>query len=219
MHKINIIPVLCILLQTGLPAIAQTPKPEQYAQANVNANQADKALKQGLDFMGKNMFLPAQAEFNKALQLYQQKGDMQGQKEVLINLVFLNYRQEDYTQAQQFLRQAETIPGNVNNQRSRLFTVKGLVSLELGEYLTGLNYLQQASGSLADITAENRNRIGLGIAYRYLGWYEKSQNYLQIAVRTAGDRTDTALALNALGDVHFDLGQYAEALDYYTLNG
>ncbi len=215
MYKLNIIPALFFLLLTGLPTVAQTSTSGQYIQANVNLSQAQKALKQGLFLMGNNMFLPAQTEFNKALMLYKQMGDIQGQREVLINLVFLNYRQEDYIQARQFLRQVESMPGDAQNQRSRLLTVKGLVSLELGEYLDGLNYLRQGSGGIADITAENRNRIGLGIAYYYLGWYEKAQNYLQLATRTAGDRNDTSQAFNTLGDVHFDLGQYEKALDYY----
>jgi CHAT domain-containing protein/Flp pilus assembly protein TadD len=184
------------------------------AQQN-NQNQAEQALKQGIIHLNSNSLLAAQNQLEKAVKLYQQLNDTTGQKEALIMLGFVNYRQENYNQALQILQRSQSIPDS-KNLRHYLLTTQGLVHLELGNYQRALTLLQQASGGLVkDIVWQNRNRIALGETYRYLGWYERALVLLQQGSRVAGDRNDQAHALNSLGDVYFDLGQYNEALNYY----
>ncbi|BAZ03772.1 CHAT domain-containing protein [Calothrix sp. NIES-3974] len=225
MFKWNLILIfLPLFLGNSLPGYAQNfisinPREAIYrvSVANNRQQSADTALRKGIELMEKNVFLAAQGELEQALKIYTQNGDKQGQTEALIQLATLNFYQEKFWQAQQFINQAEsTIDRTSNNQqRQRLLTIQGLISLETGEYLKGLNYLQRAETGIRDIAASNLNRIGLGMAYRYLGWYQKSQLYLELAVRSPGNQNRRALALNTLGDVLFDLGNYEPAVEKY----
>jgi CHAT domain-containing protein/Tfp pilus assembly protein PilF len=177
--------------------------------------QADQLYKEADFFIQSNMHQAAQLKLEQALQLYQAITDTTGQRETLISLGYVFYREGRYQEALQYLQQAESIPSDIS-QRGRLLTTQGLIYLDQGEYLQAYMTLMRATGSQLDnIAQENRNRIALGEALLYLGEYSKALEYLQRAERTAGDRTDYGRTLNAIGEVYFELGQSQEAKKYY----
>ena len=187
-----------------------------FAQAtDARKVQADQLYQEADHFLKSYMFQAAQVKWSQALRLYQQIADATGQRETLIGLGLADYGLGRYREALQYLRQAESMGGDFRNS-GRLLTAQGLVYLELGEYWQAYNLLTRASGSqLQNIAEENRNRIGLGEAHRYLGQYKKALTYLQLAERTSGDRGDYGRTLNAIGDVYFEIGQYEDAQNYY----
>lgn len=194
--------------------------PPLYSQAfaqipDARKTQADQLYKEADFFIQSNMFQAAQLKLEEALKLYQAISDKTGQQESLISLGYASYSEGRYQEALQYLQQAESIPSDIN-KRGRLLTTQGLIYLDLGEYQRAYTILLQATGSqLQDIAQENRTRIGLGEALLYLGRYSQALNYLQLAQRISGDRTDYGRTLNAIGEVYFELGQYEEAKNYY----
>jgi tetratricopeptide (TPR) repeat protein len=189
-----------------------------YAQSqDTRKVQAEAIYKDATNLINNNSYIPASQQLQSALRLYRQIGDKAGEGETLITLGFVNYRQENYREAQSWLQQAESVIGTRDfHHGARLRMTQGLVFLELGEFRQGLNLLQSAESSLLNNLAEtNRTRIGIGEAYRYLGLYNQALNYLEIATRAASERIDYGRALNAVGDVYFELGQYDKAFDYY----
>jgi CHAT domain-containing protein/Flp pilus assembly protein TadD len=199
-----------LVVVSPMPTLAQTP--QILAQSDPRKTQADEALKAAADLLRANMLLPAQTKLEQALGLYRSLSNPTGQRTALTNLALVYYRQGNYSRSLSTLQQTQSLPGD-RAQRGRVLTIQGLVNLELGDFHQALNAFYQAEGSqIPDIESENLNRIGLGEAYRYLGWYTKAQRTLQQALKTPGDRGRT---LQALGDVQFDLAQYSEAKDFY----
>ncbi len=213
MQSLRVFRTLCILSRFAIFSVIWQNIPVQ-AQ-NLNNNQASELLKQADFFIESNQFLAAQTKLEEALRVYQAAGINPGQQETLIDLGIVYYRQGRNQRALEYLQQAETIPGN-SSQRGRLLSSQGLVYLELGDYYRALTNFQQAQGTqLQDLPRENRNQIGLGESYRYIGAYAQALQILELALRVPGERSDRAQALNAVGNVYFDLGQYEQSLDYY----
>jgi CHAT domain-containing protein/uncharacterized protein HemY len=194
-------------INLSLKAIAQVPEGQKA--------EADRALSSAVDMLRLGSSPIAQQHLEQALQLYRAIADPQGQQAALTHLGLAYYRQGRYPQALEVLQQADQFPGNWQQQGQRS-SLRGMISLRQGDYWTALKNLQRAEGSqLRDIAAENRTRIALGETYHYLGLYTKALQYLEIAHKTAGDRIDLGWALQALGDLQFDLGEYQQAQDYY----
>lgn len=212
MH-LRVFTTLCVCLSVlALPS--ETWQTSVQAQS-LNNNRASELLKQADFFIESNQFLAAQTKLEEALRLYQASKDPNGQRETLVDLGIVYYRQGRNQRALDYLQQAEAISGN-SSQRGRLLSSQGLVYLELGDYYRALTNFQQAQGTqLQDLPRENRNQIGLGEAYRYIGAYSQALQVLELALRVPGEKSDRAVALNAVGDVYFDLGQYEQSLDYY----
>jgi CHAT domain-containing protein/tetratricopeptide (TPR) repeat protein len=204
---------IALLLCGAVPAMAQPLSP--IAQVDARKTQAEAKLKEATTLLGYSNWLAAQQPARSAVDLYRAIGDRNGQVQALTLLTQALYQQGQFQLALQAITQAEGLTETAQ-QRGQLVSLRGLIALDVGNYREALQSFQRAQGSqLRDIAQENRNRIGLGEAYRYLGMYRNAQNMLNLAVRTSGHRPDYGRALNALGDVHFDLGQYAEAQDFY----
>ncbi|MGL5877343.1 MAG: CHAT domain-containing protein [Xenococcaceae cyanobacterium] len=209
--KINKIKLSILWLLTSI-ALYLANLPPSIAQ---NSSEADNLYRAGINSLATERLLVAKGELERALQLYQNLNDKEGQFNTAIALGEVYYRQGEFQQARQILERIESISGNFP-QQGRLWTTKGLVYLETGAYRQAIVALQRAEMNRGtDLALHNRIRIGLGEAYRYLGLYPQSLSYLELASRNVGDRHDYGRSLNALGEVHFDLGEYDKALDYY----
>ncbi|WP_009633852.1 CHAT domain-containing protein [Synechocystis sp. PCC 7509] len=203
--------ILCLSSVVTLSSFIELPVQSQ----NLTSSQTEQLLKQAAFFVESNQLLAAQTKLEQALRLALEDKDFERQKDALTSLGGVYYRQGRYVQATEFLQRSQSIPGNAS-QKGKLSSAQGLVYLELGEYRQALTSFQLAQGTqLQDINEENRNQIGLGETYRYLGLYAQSLQILQQSVRVAGDRTDRGQILNAIGNVYYDLGEYDSALDYY----
>jgi CHAT domain-containing protein/predicted Zn-dependent protease len=182
---------------------------------NTQKIQADNLRQAAEEHIRYNMLQAGRGKLEQVLQIYRSLNDKEGERQTLISLAVVYYRQSNYWQAQQQLQQAEFIPAQPQ-QQGRLWSLKGMLYLETGEYFQALQFLQRAQPFvISDIEENNRLRIALGEAYYYLGWYDRSLSYLELSLRVAGDRNDRGRALNATGDVYFALGQYDRALDFY----
>jgi CHAT domain-containing protein/Tfp pilus assembly protein PilF len=203
--------IFCISSVFTIPNLIELPIQAQ----SQNTSQAKQLLEQAAFFVQSNQLLAAQTKLEQALRVALENKDFKEQKDALTSLGIVYYRQGRYIQAMEFLQRSQSISGDVS-QNGKLLSSQGLVALELGDYRQALTNFQQAQGTqIQDIDEENRNQIGLGEAYRYLGLYAQSLEVLQQSVRVAGDLTSRGICLNAIGDVYFDLGEYASALDYY----
>ncbi len=192
-------------IQPLLKAIAQTP----------TATEADRQYKSAVEMLRIGSPEIAEQKLEQVLQLYKSLANPQGQQATLTQLGLAYYRQGRYPQALQALQQAEQFPSDFQQQGQRS-SLKGMVYLQQGDYWQAFQQLQRAEGSqLRDIAAENRTRIALGETYHYLGGYTKALQYLELGQRTAGDQFDRGWALQAIGDVQFNLGEYKQAQNYY----
>jgi CHAT domain-containing protein len=180
--------------------------------------EATNLYKAGENYLKSNQLLAARSQLDRSLQLYEKLNDREGKLKTSIALAEVYYRETNYRQALQILQQADREASTESNrqQQGRLLTIKGLIYLETGEYVRALFALQQAQSSeIGDLDRSNRIRIGLGEAYRYLGWYSKALGYLEMAIRVVSDRNDRGRALNAIGEVYFELGEFDRALNFY----
>lgn len=203
--------IFCIASVFTLPNLIELPVQSQ----SQNNSQVKQLLEQAAFFVQSNQLLAAQTKLEQALRVALELKDSKSQKDALTSLGIVYYRQGRYVQAMDFLQRSQSISGD-SNQNGKLLSSQGLVELELGDYRQALTSFQQAQGmQIQDIDEENRNQIGLGEAYRYLGLYAQSLDVLQQSVRVAGDLTSRGTCLNAIGDVYYDLGEYNSALDYY----
>jgi CHAT domain-containing protein/Tfp pilus assembly protein PilF len=204
--------LVCCLLIAPVTALS----PSLCAQAmDARKTQADQLYREADFHLKSNAFQAAQLKLEQAFSLYQQLGDTTGQKDVLTSLGVAIAGQTYYQEALRYLAQAEAIAGDTS-QQGRIWTEQGFVYLELGEYRQAHYLFLRSQGSqVQNIDRENRNRIGIGEAYRYLGMYSQALPYLKTAENASGDRNDYGRALNALGDIYFELAQYQEAQSYY----
>jgi tetratricopeptide (TPR) repeat protein len=194
--------VLSILLSlpltiAALSAIAETPADQQFQLASTALQNND--------------WTTTELALRRALTLVRSTNDIAGQRQALVQLGNLYYRQEQYQRAIVALQQALAL-AKTNAERGEILSLKGIVQLELGAYQQAYSSLVQAEGTqTSNPAAEARNRIALGEAYRYLGLYSRSLETLNAAKSLAVDRIDQGRALKAIGDAQFALGNYEQA--------
>lgn len=181
---------------------------------------ADKHLETANFQLQQNSLLTAKTEFQQAIKLYQDINDREGQVNCWVGLARVDYLLGNYVGAQDKLRTA----GRLGDHRNgRLLSLRGLISLELGDYRgalgdlrSGVHYLQVSGNrDRSLINTLNETRIALGETYSYLGQYQQAANILHSAVAAASDLHLRRRALNALGTTNLEIGQYREAFNIY----
>ena len=184
--------------------------------------QADLQLEAGYFQLEQSSLLAAQTKFQEALRLYQTINDTLGQRNATIGLATVDYRLGNYRGAQNKLQQASRL-GNYNDRDGRLLSLRGLIWLELGDYgralpdlQTGVHYLQvYGDRDRLGLKELNQARIALGEVYIYQGQYQQALVTLQAVERVSGDFHLKRRALNGIGTVNLELGQYEQALEIY----
>ncbi len=177
------------------------------------------ALETAERFLANGMSLAAEGEFQRARREARAQQNRDGERRALVGLARVKYVKGQYSQALPLLQQAERLAA-APVERGPILSVRGLVWLEQGDYRRahqalrlGASFLQQ--GDFEQRAALQQTRIGLGRALGFLGWYDRALQTLEIARRTTTDNQQRQVALQAIADVQFDLGQYTEARDTY----
>lgn len=180
--------------------------------------EADRHLNTAKFQLQQSSLLAAKTKFQQAIKLYQDLKDTEGQVNCWAGLAKVDYLLGNYRGAQDKLRTAVRIGGNNNGE---LLSLRGLISLELGDYRgalgdlrTGVHYLR-VSGDRSTRQILNEARIALGEVYGYLGQYNQAANTLHAAISATSDLHLRRRALNALGTINLETGQYRQALNVY----
>ena len=215
-------PIL-LLLTTFIWGIDFTTKNIYIAPAQAVDNrktEADKHLETARFQLQQSSLLAAKTKFQQALKLYQDINDTEGQVNSWVGLARVDYSLGNYRGAQDKLGTAVRIGDNRNG---RLLSLRGLISLELGDYRgalgdlrNGVHYLQvSGTRDRLEMKTLNETRIALGEAYGYLGQYQQASNTLHSAVAATIDLHLRRRALNALATINLEIGQYRQALNIY----
>ncbi len=212
-----------LLLTTWIWGIDFTTKSSYIAPVQAldsRKTEADKHLASGNFQLQQNSLLTAKTKFQQAIKLYQEINDREGQVNCWVGLARVDYSLGNYRGAQDKLRTATRLGDNRNG---RLLSLRGLISLELGDYRgalgdlrNGVHYLQvSGSRDRSLMQTLNEARIALGETYSYLGQYQQASNKLHSAIAATTDLHLRRRALNALGTVNLEIGQYRQAFNIY----
>ncbi|EDX76488.1 tetratricopeptide repeat domain protein [Coleofasciculus chthonoplastes PCC 7420] len=159
---------------------------------------------------------------------------------ILISNLYRTYgihlvEQNQYREALDKFQQALVIYRKIRYKRSQWYTLKymGFVYSILGEYQLALAAYQRALSIEQDmaLVAGDGVNFEVGQIYKLLGQYDLALESYQQALERAripgrmvvigrgggaiGDIVGEVQALNAIGNVHFQLKQYELALDFY----
>lgn len=204
-----------LALPLALPPAAQ-------GQPASNPTAIDKSLAAGERFLSTGAYLAAKTEFQRAQRAAQAQQDRASERRALTGLARVEYRQGRYPLALSLLQRADLLV-TTPFERGAILSTRGAIWLESGDYRDarqalqlGLTYLQQGRPyDSARLAAIQRTRIDLGRTLGFLGWYDRALQTLQIALQGSINGSNRQIALQAIADVKFELGQYTEALDTY----
>ncbi|WP_334018575.1 tetratricopeptide repeat-containing diguanylate cyclase [Alteromonas sp. S015] len=129
----------------------------------------------------------------------------------------------NYTQAHQWLNQANRIYLDLNDELSTAKTYRqiGLTYRYQSDYATALEYLYMAmaifqrNGSEQDLSSINNS---LGVVLEKMGQFNEAAAHHQLALEIdyeLNDETGIASGLYNLGDIRRVLGDYEQALEYF----
>jgi CHAT domain-containing protein/Tfp pilus assembly protein PilF len=199
---------------------------EVIAQTDPNA-EADRLLRQGVE-----LFQQGTAEskkqaivaWEKALQLYQQAGNLQRQAVILNNIGAVYNGLGENQKALDYYNQSLPLRRQVGDKAGEANTLTsiGLVYNNLGENQKALDYLNQSLplsrqvGNKAGVATTLNN---IGLVYLALGENQKALDYFNQSLplsRQVGDKRGEATTLNNIGGVYDALGDKQKALEYFN---
>ena len=174
--------------------------------------EADKLLQQGIQQFQVSQFRESLQSWEKALQIYREIKNRQGEAVSLGNLGNAYHSLGQYAKAIEYHQESLKIKEEFKEKE--IDCQDPLIKMILCPFLT-------ISGG----TTQNSIRQGvaasfvsLGNAYYALGQYEKAIDYYQRSLdlsKKINDRQGEANSLGNLGVVYQSLGQYKKAIDYH----
>ena len=198
--------------------------PTQVLAQPTNKIQAQREYQSAREMIYSGSLFAAKGKLDRALKIYQNLKDKQGQYNVQIELARIDYKSGKYQQARSKLRLAEQIAG-YSHRDGRAKTLLGLITVELGNYRQAVNHLQVGIHELR--IAGTKDRLGrqelneaqsaLGEAYFHQGLYRQAEQNLRQVLSVAGSPHIRRRALNTLGSVQLEIGQYEKAKATFKL--
>jgi CHAT domain-containing protein/Tfp pilus assembly protein PilF len=187
------------------------------------ATEAKHLLQKGSQQYRQAQFKEALAQFQQALEIYQQIGDKAGKAEALNHMGEVYNQLSQDNEALKVLQQALAIRQQLNDRSNEGTVLVNLAAIYLnaGQYPTALKFFQQALDlyrEIDDHTGEASTRTGIGLIYYSLGQYFKALEIHQQALalyRELGARGEEGGTLLNMGLVYTSLGQYSKALKVY----
>ncbi|PZO39240.1 MAG: hypothetical protein DCF19_14845 [Pseudanabaena frigida] len=186
-------------------------------------SQADNLLKRAKQNLGVSQNLEAFKDYQKALNIYQQLGDLQGKAESLNGMSTAYYNQDalerglpvyfedfGFTEGENYFNQALAIAKKIGNQKLEAESLTGLGRAvdRLSDSAKAIKYYDQAlaiSKKIGDRQSEGRILNYLGVAHRSRAYFQKVLDYHQQALavsKNIGDRQLEASALKELCDLY-----------------
>jgi tetratricopeptide (TPR) repeat protein len=205
------------------PAAAQT--------VDVQLNEADRLLAQGLQQLNTSQFQEAFQSWQQALAIYRDDQvkagnpsiSRTGEATALMNLGELYRRLNNSQQAIEYHQQALPIFQELTNRQGEAIVLVnlGAAYYQLKQYQKSIEYSEQALPILREVIDRNGEALALGnlgVAYDALRQYQKAIEYYEQALpilREVSDRQDEAIVLMNLGTSHGNLREYQQAIDYH----
>ncbi|WP_072924162.1 CHAT domain-containing protein [Microcystis aeruginosa] len=196
---------------------------EKLMEAEKQLKEADRLLQEGVQKYETSQFRGALQSWEKALQIYQEIKNRQGEAASLDNLGSAYLSLGQYQKAIDLHEKSLVINREIVNRQGEAKVLNNLGNAyrSRGEYQTAIDYHQQS----LDITRELDDRSGeakvlnnLGNAYQSRGEYQTAIDYHQQSLdirREIKDRQGEAASLNNLGLNYHLLGQYQKAINYH----
>lgn len=201
-----------VIQQTAVAAADRLD--DHAAQARANRELGRAHIRLGRD-------VEARTHLQRALTLYRDFGDCDGQAEIHLSLCWVCERQDQYTDALthgQYARNLYRATGHRTGEGDALNAI-GWYHTRLGHYQQALTYCQQAM----NIFHELDERMGvaetldsLGYTHHHLGQHTQAITCYQQALplyHELGDRDGEADTLTHLGDTHHAMSNFAAACD------
>ncbi|WP_293053609.1 MULTISPECIES: tetratricopeptide repeat protein [unclassified Moorena] len=170
-----------------------------------------------------SQFREALQSWQKALTIYREIGDRQGEGNSLGNLGVAYRSLGDYPKAIENLQQSLAIHREIDNRLGEANSLNGLANAyrSLRDYPKAIENLQQSLAiyrEIGDRFGEGNSLNNLGMAYRSLGNYPKAIENLQQSLtiaRAIGDPRGEANSLGNLGNAYHSQGDYPKAIENY----
>jgi tetratricopeptide (TPR) repeat protein len=231
--------ILTILTATVSPLVLSVPAQFEtplLAQSSITRkSEADRLLKQGNEQLEKEFTL-APKSLQKALKIYHELGDLQGEGQALKALGQASSNRKDYTKAIEYYQQGLKIVSRLDDRILELDIRNGLgrAYMNLNEYDKAIPIYQK----VLDITHERKGSLKgmatlmmmsreiepllmIGVAYSSLGNYDKAIKYSQQGLQLAQKfeipmirRPVEAIFLPISGLSYSALGDYNTAIEY-----
>lgn len=185
--------------------------------------EADRLNKQAILKSENSLHFEAIELYQKALSIYRNIGDLQGELRSLLNISTEYALLGEKQKAINYLQESLTISKDIDlPQEKRNFWLNlGTIYASLGKFPEAIGYLQQSLTISKDI--DDYEMIGftlkmLSNVHFALGEYSKFFDYLQQALnfyRDIGDSYGEVNTLFDLGDAFRELGAFTKAIEYY----
>lgn len=195
----------------------------------VSAKLSDKKfLANALSVLGSNSLLQADYpkaldNYQKALEINEKTGNIQGQGNNFNNIGLVYYSIFDYPRALEYYQKTLRInerTGNKTNLANCLGNI-GNIYNELQDYTNALEYYEKAlaiSESLGNLRNVAGNLVNIGNVYTQLKNNKKALEYKQRALKIneqLGNQSWIANNLGNIGNVYIQLADYPSAMDYH----
>lgn len=203
----------------------------KYAEkgVQVSAGLADKKfLANALSVLGANSLLLADYpkaldNYQKALEINEQIGNLQAQGNNYNNIGLVYYSIFDYPRALEYYQKTLRInerTGNKTNLANCLGNI-GNIYNQLQDYTSALEYFEKAlaiSEELGNLRNIAGNLVNIGNVYTQLKNNQKALEYKQRALKIneqLGNQSAIANNLGNIGNVYIQLADYPSAMDYH----
>jgi CHAT domain-containing protein/Tfp pilus assembly protein PilF len=176
----------------------------------------------GAAYYGMNEMQRATELLNKALDLRELHGDLEGQAETLLYIGYVNHAVKNVSAAEQYYQRSLNLWQAAKNPRGSALTLTALghISNISGERQRALEYYDEALQIfkiLGDLSGRYSVLEGMAYLYAGLGENEKALRHYHTALALARRAKDLAAEGNILdyiSAIYRDLGDYKSALKY-----
>ena len=202
------------------PVVALSNATQAKQNLQVKATQLFQA---GKDLSDQEKYADALERWKKALEIYQEIGDLNSQGETLQSIGKIYISISQYSEALEFLEKAVISFKRTNNLRGegRTLSYIGGIYLLKGDTTSGVKILQQSlsiSQRIKDQSSEALSLQSLGSSYLisqdYILSFEHFQKSLEIC-KQIDELGCEGINLYYIGNIYVSLGQYTESLKFY----
>jgi len=183
----------------------------------------DEALARARETLLQDGPREALPEYERALALYREAGDRQGETTALRCIGVCYRRLGEFQTALEHLEAVLSRTRELGQRQaeSEVLNNLGLVCWELGEYGRAIEYLERSiaiAREVGDVRVQGASLNNLSLVYDEQGDYERSLQQYERALelhRQTDDVEAESYTLGNIGGVHLLLGRYRQAMDYY----
>ncbi|MBS1634938.1 MAG: sensor histidine kinase [Bacteroidetes bacterium] len=160
----------------------------------------------------------------ESLRWYEKMKDSTNIANMMVNVANAYQQQNNFNQADKYLRQAEGIAANNSNKTSlgHVYNTMGILYAEHDQLDSSLSFFLRSTAireKLGDHTSIVWNYNNLGGLYVMMGQPRKAVEYLEKALKafeTLGNLDGQSSVANNLGELYIELKDYKKAFEYFS---